>query len=149
MIYFSQIFLNLNNHGNHISNFFKDKIRHSLVLKHTLKTIPILRDIKPKKNEKRNPTTSLLTTTGNHKNYKVTKLTNFTPIRNTAKSLQMTINSYLVGGSSITSNKPLMIFCRNIPWILSKLLLKCCYSKFNLKYRPRTYKQTPTAKLDT
>ena len=29
---------------------------------------------------------------------------------NAAESLQMTIKPYLMGGSSITSNKPLMVF---------------------------------------
>ena len=38
-----------------------------------------------------------------------TYLTNFSQIPNTAKSLQMTTNSYLMVGSSISSNKPLMV----------------------------------------
>ena len=38
-----------------------------------------------------------------------TYLTNFSQIPNTAKSLQMTTNPYLMVGSSISSNKPLMV----------------------------------------
>ena len=43
---------------------------------------------------------------------KITKnqLSNFSQMPNAAESLQMTTNPYLMGGSSITSNKPLMIF---------------------------------------
>ena len=39
-----------------------------------------------------------------------TQLTNFTQIPNTAESLQMTMNSYLMAGSPKTSNKPLTVF---------------------------------------
>ena len=44
--------------------------------------------------------------------HEITKnqLTNFSQIPNAAESLQMTINPYLMGGSSITSNKPSMVF---------------------------------------
>ena len=44
--------------------------------------------------------------------HEITKnlLTNFSQIPNAAESLQMTMNPYLMGGPSITSNKPLMIF---------------------------------------
>ena len=38
------------------------------------------------------------------------QLTNFSQITNAAESVQMTMNPYLMGGSSITSNKPLMVF---------------------------------------
>ena len=38
------------------------------------------------------------------------QLTNFSQMPNTAESLQITMKSYLTGGSSITSNKPLMLF---------------------------------------
>ena len=49
--------------------------------------------------------------------YKVTKsqLTNFSQIPNIAESLQMTMNPYLMGGSSISSNKPLMVFTGSYP----------------------------------
>ena len=48
---------------------------------------------------------------------KITKnqLTNFSQIPNAAESLQMTMNPYLLGGSSITSNKPLMVFTGTDP----------------------------------
>ena len=44
--------------------------------------------------------------------HEITKnqLKNFSQIPNVAESLQMTMNPYLMGGSSITSNKPLMAF---------------------------------------
>ena len=49
--------------------------------------------------------------------HEITKnqLTNFSQIPNAAESLQMTMNPYLMGGSSITSNKPLMVFTRTDP----------------------------------
>ena len=49
--------------------------------------------------------------------HEVTKnqLAHFSQIPNTAESLQMTMNPYLMGGSSITSNKPLMVFTGTDP----------------------------------
>ena len=49
--------------------------------------------------------------------HEITKnqLTNFSQIPNAAESLQMTMNPYLMGGSSITSNKPLMVFTGTDP----------------------------------
>ena len=44
-----------------------------------------------------------------------TRLTIFTPITNTAESLQITMNPYFMGGPSITSNKPLMEFIGRDP----------------------------------
>ena len=46
------------------------------------------------------------------KQHEITKsqLTNFSQKRNDAESLQMTMNPYLMGGSSITSNEPFMVF---------------------------------------
>ena len=38
------------------------------------------------------------------------QFTNFSQMPNAAESLQMTMNPYLMGGSSITSNKPSMVF---------------------------------------
>ena len=38
------------------------------------------------------------------------QITKFSQMPNAAKLLQMTMNPYLMGGSSITSNKPLMVF---------------------------------------
>ena len=44
--------------------------------------------------------------------HEITKsqLTIFSQVPNAAESLQMTMNSYLMGGSSIISNKSLMVF---------------------------------------
>ena len=43
------------------------------------------------------------------------QLSNFSQMPNAAESLQMTMNPYLMGGSSITSNKPLMVFTGTNP----------------------------------
>ena len=43
------------------------------------------------------------------------QLSNFSQMPNDAESLQMTMNPYLMGGSSITSNKPLMVFTGTDP----------------------------------
>ena len=43
------------------------------------------------------------------------QLTNFSHMPNAAESLQMTMNPYLMGGSSVTSNKPLMVFTDTDP----------------------------------
>ena len=49
--------------------------------------------------------------------HEITKnqLSNFSQMPNAAESLQMTMNPYLMGGSSITSNKPLMVFSETDP----------------------------------
>ena len=49
--------------------------------------------------------------------HEITKnqLTNFSQIPNAAEPLQMTMNPYLMDGSSITSNKPLMVFTGTDP----------------------------------
>ena len=49
--------------------------------------------------------------------HEITKnqLTNFSQMPIAAESLQMTMNPYLMGGSSITSNKPLMVFTGTDP----------------------------------
>ena len=49
--------------------------------------------------------------------HKITKiqLTNFSQLPNAAESLQMTMNPYLMGRSSVTSNKPLMVFTGTDP----------------------------------
>ena len=49
--------------------------------------------------------------------HEITKnqLTKFSQMSNAAESLQMTMNPYLMGGSSITSNKPLMVFTGTDP----------------------------------
>ena len=45
----------------------------------------------------------------------MTQITNFSQIRKAAESLQMTMNPYLMGGSSISSNKPLRVFTGTEP----------------------------------
>ena len=49
--------------------------------------------------------------------HEITKsqLTNFSQIPNAAESLQMTMNPYLMVGSLISSNKPLMVFTGTDP----------------------------------
>ena len=49
--------------------------------------------------------------------HEITKnqFSNFSQMPNAAESLQMTMNPYLMGGSSITSNKPLMVFTGTDP----------------------------------
>ena len=49
--------------------------------------------------------------------HEITKnqLSNFSQMPNAAESSQMTMNPYLMGGSSITSNKPLMVFTGTDP----------------------------------
>ena len=49
--------------------------------------------------------------------HEITKnqLSNFSQMPNAAESLQMTMNPYLMGGSSTTSNKPLMVFTGTDP----------------------------------
>ena len=51
------------------------------------------------------------------KQHEITKnqLSNFSQMPNAAESLQMTMNPYLMDGSSITSNKPLMVFTGTDP----------------------------------
>ena len=49
-----------------------------------------------------------------HKKTK-SQLTNFSQMPHAAESLQMTTNPYLMGGSSITSKKPLMVFTGTDP----------------------------------
>ena len=43
------------------------------------------------------------------------QLSNYSQMPNAAESLQMTMNPYLMGGSSVTSNKPLMVFTGTDP----------------------------------
>ena len=49
--------------------------------------------------------------------HEITKnqLSNFSQMPNAAESLQMTMNPYLMGGSAITSNKPLIVFTGTDP----------------------------------
>ena len=45
----------------------------------------------------------------------INQLSNFSQMPNAAESLQMTMNPYLMGGSSLTSNKTLMVFTGTDP----------------------------------
>ena len=49
--------------------------------------------------------------------HKITKtqLTKFSQIPKAAESLQMIMNRYIMGGSSMSSNKPLMVFTGTDP----------------------------------
>ena len=49
--------------------------------------------------------------------HEITKsqLTNFSQMQEAAESLQMPVNPYLMGGSSISSNKALMVFTGTDP----------------------------------
>ena len=51
-----------------------------------------------------------------------TQLTNFSQIPNAAESLLMTMNPYLMGGSSISSNKPLRVFTGTDPDYYLKII---------------------------
>ena len=46
---------------------------------------------------------------------KKTQLTKFSQVPNAAESLQMTMNPHLMGGFSISSNKPLTVFTETDP----------------------------------
>ena len=72
--------------------------------------------------------------------HEITKnqLSNFSQVPNTVESLQMNMNPYLMGGSSITSNKPLIVFTGTDPEYSVEGFLNCSNSKFNFKYRTRT-----------
>ena len=50
-----------------------------------------------------------------HHDITKSQLTNFSQVPHNEESLQMTLNPYLIGGSSITSNKPLMVFTDTDP----------------------------------
>ena len=55
---------------------------------------------------------------------------------NAAESLQMTMNPYLMGGSSITSNKPLMVFTGTDPEYSVEDYLNAVTAKFILNIGP-------------
>ena len=61
--------------------------------------------------------------------YEITKsqLTYFSQKPNATESFQMTMNPYLIGGSSITSNKPLMVFTGTDPEYFQTENLKLQY----------------------
>ena len=58
--------------------------------------------------------------------------TNFSQMPHAAESLQMTMNPYLMGGSSITSNKPLMVFTGTDPEYLVEDYLNAVTAKLIL-----------------
>ena len=53
-----------------------------------------------------------------------------------AESLQMTMNPYLMGGSSITSNKPLMVFTGTYPEFSAEDCLNAVTANLVLNIRP-------------
>ena len=72
--------------------------------------------------------------------HEITKnqLSNFSQAPDAAESLQMNMNPYLMGGLSITSNKPLMVFTRTDPEYSLEGFFNCSNSNINFKYRKRT-----------
>ena len=70
--------------------------------------------------------------------HEITKnqLTNFSQIPNAADSLQMTMNPYLMGGSSITSNKPLIVFTEIDPEYSVEGYLNAVTANLNLNIGP-------------
>ena len=64
------------------------------------------------------------------------QLTNFSQMPNAAESLQITINPYLIGGSSITSNKPLMVFTGTDPEYFVEDYLNANTANLILNIRP-------------
>ena len=86
-----------------------------------------------KSNEKPSFITSLLTKL---------QLTNFTQIQKTAESHQMTMNSYLMDGSSITSNKPLMVLTRLDPEFSVENYLNAVTANIVLNIRPEPINTT-------
>ena len=70
--------------------------------------------------------------------HEITKnqLTNFSHMPNAAESLQMTMNPYLMVGSSKTSNKPLMVFTGTYPEYSVEDYLNAVTANFILNIRP-------------
>ena len=70
--------------------------------------------------------------------HEITKshFTNFSQIPNATKSLQMTMNPYLMGGLSITSNKPLMVFTGTDPEYAVEDYLNTVTANLNLNIGP-------------
>ena len=65
-----------------------------------------------------------------------TQLTNFSQIPNAAESLLMTMNPYLMGGSSISSNKPLRVFTGTDPEYYVEDNLNAVRANLILNIRP-------------
>ena len=74
--------------------------------------------------------------------HEITKnqLTNFSQIPNDAESLQMTVKPYLMGGSSIKSNKPLMVFTGTDPENLVEDYLNAVTANLILNIGPELIK---------
>ena len=70
------------------------------------------------------------------------QFTNFTHITNAAESLQMSINPYFMGGSSITSYKPLMLFTGADPENSVEDYLTAVTAKLILNLGPKTISTT-------
>ena len=70
--------------------------------------------------------------------HEITKsqLTNFSQMANDVESLQMTMNPYLMGGSSISSNKPLMVFSGTNPEYSVEEYLNAVTANLILKIGP-------------
>ena len=70
--------------------------------------------------------------------HEITKnqVSNFSQMPNAAESLQMTMNPYLMGGSSITSNKPLMVFTGTDPEYSVEDYLNAVTANFILNIGP-------------
>ena len=66
-----------------------------------------------------------------------------------AESLQMSMNPYLMEGSSITSNKPLMVLTGTDPEYSVEDYLNAVTSNLILKIGPEPKKHATTSKLDT
>ena len=64
------------------------------------------------------------------------QLSNFSQMPNAAESLQMTMNPYIMGGSSITSNKPLMVFTGTDPGYSVEDYLNAVTANLILKIGP-------------
>ena len=81
----------------------------------------------------------------------ITKIqfTNFSQIPNTAESLQMTMNPYLMGGSSISSTKPLMVFTGTDPEYSVEDYLNAVTANLNLIIGPKPVNTPLHQKLDT
>ena len=83
--------------------------------------------------------------------HEITKsqLTNFSQMPHAAESLQMSMNPYLMEGSSITSNKPLMVLKGTDPEYSVEDYLNAVTSNLILKIGPELRKHATTSKLDT
>ena len=76
--------------------------------------------------------------------HEITKsqLTNFSQMPNAADSLQVTMNPYLMGGSSITSNTPLIVFTDTDPEYTVEDYLKAIIANLILNIGPEPIKTT-------